>query len=183
MGGLGQDFHLFLSLSLPNKREHFNSCFHPSRLKTQFHDQLAARALFNNSQLCSEAPSPQREPTCCLNSSWLLRCVCSVTLISSMSMFPHLSRLRRCSFNNTACYCPGGSLLCVSCSSLFPPICYAVYPNMERLGPACSDARGRRAHKRTPNKRRESACIYQSDEKRFVLNKKMMFHSNHLHPR
>lgn len=35
-------------------------------------------------------------------------------------------------FNNTAWYCPGGSLLCVFCPSLFSPICHAVYPNMER---------------------------------------------------
>ena len=93
--------------------------------------------MFNNSQLCSRAPSPQREPHhagCTAAGSPL--CVCSVTLISSMSMFPHLSRLQRrdlcCCFNNTAWYCPGGSLLCVFCSSLFSPICYAVYPNMER---------------------------------------------------
>ncbi len=93
--------------------------------------------MFNNSQLCSQAPSPQREPH---HAAWTaagsLLCVCSVTLISSMSMFPHLSRLQRwdlcCCFNNTAWYCPGGSLLCVSSSSLFSPICYAVYPNMER---------------------------------------------------
>lgn len=93
--------------------------------------------MFNNSQLCSQAPSPQREPH---HAAWTaagsLLCVCSVTLISSMSMFPHLSRLQRwdlcCCFNNTAWYCPGGSLLCVSGCSLFSPICYAVYPNMER---------------------------------------------------
>lgn len=53
-----------------------------------------------------------------------------------MSMFLHLSRLQRwdlcCCINNTAWYCPGGSLLCVSGSCLFSLICYAVYPNTER---------------------------------------------------
>lgn len=93
--------------------------------------------MFNNSQLCSQAPSPQREPH---HAAWtaagLLLCVCSVTLISSMSMLLHLSRLQRrdlcCCINNKAWYCPGGSLLCVSGFCLFSPICYAVYPNMER---------------------------------------------------
>ena len=150
MGGLGQDSSIFFPPSLPNKRSHFNSCFHPSRPKIQFHDHLAARAMFNNSQLCSQAPSPQREPH---HAAWTaagpLLCVCSVTLISSMNMFPHLSRLQRqdlcCCINNTAWYCPGGSLLCVSGSSLFSPICYAVYPNMERgafPGPACGGRTG-----------------------------------------
>lgn len=63
-------------------------------------------------------------PTVLPAHSWLdAACVCSVTLISSMSMFPHLSRLQRWDlrscFNNTAWYCPGGSLLLVSGSSLF----------------------------------------------------------------
>lgn len=53
---------------------------------------------------------------------------------------PHLNRLQRrdlcCCINNTARYCPGGSLLCVSSSSLSPPICYAVYPNMEHVVPS-----------------------------------------------
>lgn len=48
--------------------------------------------MFNNSQLCSQAPSPQREPH---HAAWTaagsLLCVCSVTLISSMSMFPILT--------------------------------------------------------------------------------------------
>ncbi len=92
--------------------------------------------MFNNSQLCSQAPSPQREPHhAASTAAGSLLCVCSVTLISSMSMFPHLSRLQRrdlcCPFNNTAWYCPGGSLLCAFGFSLFSPICYAVYPNME----------------------------------------------------
>lgn len=46
-----QDKTLNFFSSLPNKRQHFTSCFHPSRLEIQFHDHLAARALFNNSQL------------------------------------------------------------------------------------------------------------------------------------
>lgn len=123
MGGLGQDSSIVFS-SLPNKRQHFTSCFHPSRLEIQFHDHLAARALFNNSQLWSQAPSPQREPhRAAWTAAGLLLRVCSVTLISSMSMFPHLSRLQCrdlcCCINNTACYCPRGSLLCLSSFSLF----------------------------------------------------------------
>lgn len=74
--------------------EHFNSSFHPSRLKTQFHDHLAARVMFNNSQLCSQAPSPQHEPSMQPRQPSQRPAqlsVCSVTLISSMSTLPVLT--------------------------------------------------------------------------------------------
>lgn len=85
----GLNYYYYFLFSLPNKRQHFNSCFCPSRLKTQFHDHLTARTLFNNFQLCSQPPSPQREfHRAAWTAAGSLVCVCSVTLISSMSMFP-----------------------------------------------------------------------------------------------
>lgn len=119
MGGLRQG-------SSAARFEHFNSLFYPSRLKIQFHDHLPARAMFNNSQLCSQAPSPQLEP-CPMQPEQTpdarpsAQCVFShLDIIDEHA--PHFSRLHRqdlcCFINNKTWYCPGGGLLCVSRCSL-----------------------------------------------------------------
>lgn len=92
MGGLRQG-------SSAARFEHFNSLFYPSRLKIQFHDHLPARAMFNNSQLCSQAPSPQHEPSPMqpgqTPDAWpSAQCVFShLDIIDEHA--PHLSRLPR----------------------------------------------------------------------------------------
>lgn len=131
----------------------------------------AARHLVHSVSLTTppEQPPPRR--------------VCSVTLISSMSMFPHLSRLHRPGPHAHVLIIQHGIVQeGVYRSGFFSPICYAVYPNMERAafqGLRVADAprhrddlhfiekkRSEKTH--SWNKRSESVCIY------------TMFHSTHL---
>lgn len=124
----------------------------------------AARHLVHSVSRTMQPEQQLARCSVCVQSPWYHQWACS-----------HLSRLQRwdlcCCINNTAWYCPGGSLLCVSGSCLFSLICYAVYPNTERGAfPALhgADAATRRddlhllwerdAH--VTQGAKESACIY-----------------------
>lgn len=117
--------------SLPTKG---NIWFFPSSLKTEKrNNKFVITSLL---EPCTQ--SSAWAPPCCLHSTGSLLCVCAVISVSAMSIFPFLF-----SFNNTAWYCPGGSVLCVSGLSLFSLICHAVYPNMQQTGrPALARSAG-----------------------------------------
>lgn len=77
----------------------------------------------------SHTMPPEQQLVCCsvcVQSPWYHQWACSPILAG------YNAETYAVVFNNTAWYCPGGSLLCVFCPSLFSPICHAVYPNMER---------------------------------------------------